>query len=1188
MSYGKAPSQTAPTALGVMLQASTYGMSVPVPYGRVRTPVYAIYGANLRQEGSSGKFGKSGKKGGPPGYAMNVDFLIGCNPIGGVYGVWFNQYGRMGTDTPDVPAGVQDFNLVYQSGVNAGLGVYELTITDPHFAGIVNCVVLHVAIDVTVNDYGSSGPRELVSADSQRMLFNAWFGGPDPTNSWVARQWPYVFLWNPSMGPTIRIPAHEHMGLPVLTGVATVYYSVEDSSNQNGLAHYRLAFEPQLGDGDSGQPILYPMYAGVCSPDIDCGASATLPGIKLEVQGKFPLGPIGDADFVDMIEDTVKSGLVQQSYAAGETYGLLQNGVNCYDYPGIVETKYHAQDPPSANQFTIDHPLSQGDLIVVFASAGGGTFSPSISDTAGNAWTTVYSGQNAEGSHWLGYGCWYTFSKAWAAGNTITAGMDMYTDQIFGLVIKGVDSFDASAIQLDGNPNNLTLTTTAAGGQASLVLAFLQDVIGLEQFASSEVTGWSPVLNQPAGFNATVLKHVPVRQPGSVGLQGVSSWAPDCVTILLAFKQSTPQGVPMALGDIVDLPSLELTRNQCHASSLQGSLSMTSQKSAGDWLKLFYQCANAAPVWSGFKLKSIPWSEVSALGWGVVYYAPTGPGPIADLDVDNGDFVVDGNGPPITVERTAQTDAPNIFTATCYPRLPNYDATTISQPVSGAQLLYGVRKADPITLDCVVDAAVARKILMIAARRASLDRNTYKFTLPTRRQLFEAMDLVTITDRKAGIVRVPVRFRSVEEDDKYNLACEASLFIYGENAPDNLSVTGNQGGGGGFYADPGSVNAPIVFQPVPRLLKNQNQPQVWIVVSGGSASYGGCLVFVSTDGGLSYNEDPIGSIQGNAVTGFTTADWPASNDPDSVNSLAVDLTESNGILESYSTDDENNFTFPFYVAGGGDSVQIYVDGQGIARCGDVFVDGDQVVSRLSAIWVNGDEVAQYGLDSYIPYELGSYSQEELTATSKYTIEAGGGNYIRRAAFGAPFLGEGVDHPSGSRFCMLNPLGAGMLQVNLDPRWIGVELHLKFCAYNIFGANLQPLSEATDYTYTPITHGQSSDYSQDPVLALSQPGGTFTVEMAQVSEQFNSNPANYNARSFTVPDPGSTPTWYYVTIFDPGMVGDTGGGTNLTAFCETSAQRVGVPGYTFIGAIQVTHLGGGGDATVPGGWPQILP
>jgi hypothetical protein len=317
-------------------------------------------------------------------------------------------------------------------------------------------------------------------------------------------------------------------------------------------------------------------------------------------------------------------------------------------------------------------------------------------------------------------------------------------------------------------------------------------------------------------------------------------------------------------------------------------------------------------------------------------------------------------------------------------------------------------------------------------------------------------------------------------------------------------------------------------------------------VSSSSATYGGCYVEVSTDGGNSYNG--IGTISGNGITGVTTSDWPIDTDPDTANSLPLNLSESLGSLSSYLAADRDAFTYPCYIAGG---------------------------------------------NANIPYGLMTYNQAVLTSANNYTLAATGtGNDLRRCVFGAPVGAPGpdVDHPNGSRWAFLGPAGTsayqGVFKIQMDPKWIGTTLYFKFLPFNTF-QNTGTLSSAYSFAPTGIPGTQptpgSNNYSQSPAIALSQPTGT-TISMVQVTETFSGNPVNYNARSFTITNP-SVPTTYYVTIADPKQLGDTGALTNLTATCQTSSALVGAPGNTFIGSIVAVAGGGSGAIPTPGGYPS---
>jgi len=258
--------------------------------------------------------------------------------------------------------------------------------------------------------------------------------------------------------------------------------------------------------------------------------------------------------------------------------------------------------------------------------------------------------------------------------------------------------------------------------------------------------------------------------------------------------------------------------------------------------------------------------------------------------------------------------------------------------------------------------------------------------------------------------------------------------MYGVHSPVPVTVTGNTPYRP-VYGSTGNVNPPIIFEAVPRLGQVGNQEELWIVLSSPSATYGGALVYISTDGGSSYNTTQDWIANGNGTQGYTTADWPASVDPDVTNNLLVDLSESVGVLSDFTAAQEDAFESVCYVAGG---------------------------------------------TSDIPYELMSYATATLTAPYNYTLLATGSMsyHLRRAVFGAPLAGIGVDHPGpnyslsppvGSQFAFLGATAQasppGIVKIPVDPAWIGTTIYLKFPSFSIFKSGMQSLAGLTAYPFT---------------------------------------------------------------------------------------------------------------------------
>lgn len=1164
--FGGGPqSQQQPSAYGSLLQAATYGMAIPNIYGMIKSRLLMIWAGNFRGNGNKGKGGFLGIGGASiKKYTENVDFLLGANPIIGVAQMWDN--------TTLLPLNLerQDFGPFVVRGINT------VTVSDAQFYSVIG-VTADVSYDVTFNDYGNPNGSQHLTGTMEMPLWNSAFNGPDPCNPSAPFHWPFYYRWSPSDGTTIYLEGQDDSGgygltsfagwgLPV--GVIHVYYYQKSAAigRLTPLAYQKMSFESQLGSGTeysnaglSSQQIIYAQYAGIESSNIDMGITGLIDDLRAEVQGQMSTYATGDADYADMIEDIIKSAQVE--WAALNTAippSALNRGLACVNYPGIIQYKF-SNDPVefyySPPQF--DQPNTAGNFLVtlVFYSTAPGP--PTVSDTAGNTWTQLFNVQLRPGGGNIWCAAWYCQAVSYAGRNSVAiAGtVNPYHNVHMIAEIAGVDAIDATSVS-SGSSGEITgqLTTTNVSGLPSVVLALAvsdrlnglgDDAMGWQRKDAG--IGFITANDAPsAAIYQAPVSYAPRTQKFTLGYTDVIN--ADWILGMIAFKCTTPPAYPRMLPDIIDRQTLAVARAGARAAGLYGSLTTDSQQKASDYLKNLFSSMNAWPLWSGFILKSIAMSETSGVGNGAIFTAPTASGPVYDLSTLNGDFLGDDKTPPITVSRKAQVDSQPILQYQIQDRASNYDTEYVSWPDAGSVALYGPRKADPEVHNEIMDPAVALSLLGVQTRRSVLLPNTLKFKLGAKFSLLEATDLVTLTDPQAGINKVPARLTSVEEDKDSNLDCEAEPFVYGCNTPTTEIATGITQNPAPIVTTPASVNAPVIFEPVARLASPVSGVAIWIAVSDSDPNYGGCLVYMSTDGGASYN--PIGQINGNATTGVLVSNWPAAADPDTTNDLLLDLTESLGALDSYQTSDEDNFLYPCYVAGG---------------------------------------------TADIPYELMTYAVATLTSAYHYTLKAtGAGNELRRAVFGAPTVGYGVLHNSGSRFAFIgqgNQNTPGMFALNIDPTFIGTTLHFKFLAFNQFGSGAQDITDPSvvDYTYTPTgipgsqpTPGANS-YTESPFVCLSQPSGT-QIDMAQTTVNFAGNSVNYNARTFAITNP-SVPTIYYVTIADPGQVGDTGALTNLVATCQTSDALVGVPGNTFMGFIQAVPGGGASAIAAPGGWPQ---
>ena len=1028
--------QMRPTALGVVTQSSLYGSAIPAVFGRTRSPLNLIWANNLTKQGGSGKKGKpgGGKKGSGNTYTESVDLLIGTNPIVMPLQMWANQ-------SDSYP-----LNFVSYAAHVATGGSQIISFTDSRFYCILGVTIL-TPYNQTFDDYGSGGPVTYEGI-AETPLWNMATAGPNPTNPSAYRNWPFCFYWLPGSGPSIEVPAltlglFDPFVLDPENIYIKIYYAQLISGKSSPIAQLRMLFEAVLGSGSeySGhedQQILYPPFAGLGSQNLDLGASSAMPDLRLEVLGSYPLYYSGDCDFADIVEDIFRAAQSQTGYGHVPSRTLLQRGLQCYEYPGATQKKacYSAVGnlaPMTGPQF--DLGSNNSSILVVTASANSGWSSPAtISDQAGHTWTPMVPDQRSAQRQ-----LWYALAAGSTprARNQVSLNLDGSNADIQLLEISGLEAgvFDTSAIvQSTGAIGAMTVsasvTTTNDTGKPAYILAWL--------FSNSPLdpTKWRPIgamkpLITPQTNSLQRADYLIVRNPGTYDiayeLSNPVAAGQEYTLLVLVFKATAPAGYAAPIGDILDQDSLDLCRVQDRANGLWGSLSMDSQKTASEWLKDIVASMNAAPVWSGFKLKLIPRSEVSMCGNGATYIAPTAAGPVADLSTENGDFIGDPGVSPITVDIKGVPEVQNVFQLQHPNRASDYVDINESLPDSGSVANYGTRRDSPQTNRTVQESAVALKVLAIMTRRENVLRNTIKFKLSARWGLLESMDLITITDPILGFDHFPVRLNIANEGNDFQIECEAEPFIYGLNSPVEAEITDHVPYSVDKLQVPESVNPPVFIEAIGKLGDSPDQAELWIPVSDSDPVYGGCQVWCSTDGGDSYKL--LGSIAGNAITGYLISEWPYGTDPDTADNLAVDITESNGLLVSQSTQDEDAGTYPCYVQGG---------------------------------------------NSFLPYELMSYAVAEQTDVSKYLLMATGGNYLHRGIKSSPI----ADHPAASRFAFLDPAGTGIFKYALDPSWIGKTLHFKFPAINKYGAGLQDLSDCVDYTYTPTGVWQQGSVPDD--------------------------------------------------------------------------------------------------------------
>lgn len=201
-----------------------------------------------------------------------------------------------------------------------------------------------------------------------------------------------------------------------------------------------------------------------------------------------------------------------------------------------------------------------------------------------------------------------------------------------------------------------------------------------------------------------------------------------------------------------------------------------------------------------------------------------------------------------------------------------------------------------------------------------------------------------------------------------------------------------------------AIAGPYLFNP-PSVLATGGS-SVWGAVAGGP-NWGGCVVWTSIDG---TNYQQIGAIEAPARFGVTTTSFASHADPDTTDSLGVDLRASDGALTTASTADADN---------------------GATLC-------------------------------MVDQELICFSTATLTAASQYTL----GAYTRRGYLNTPVAA----HSAGAPFVRLD---SAIFDFPYFATNVGQTVYVKFQSFNMYGLGEQDLANCIAYPIVPNPVGSTA-------------------------------------------------------------------------------------------------------------------
>jgi lysophospholipase L1-like esterase len=318
--------------------------------------------------------------------------------------------------------------------------------------------------------------------------------------------------------------------------------------------------------------------------------------------------------------------------------------------------------------------------------------------------------------------------------------------------------------------------------------------------------------------------------------------------------------------------------------------------------------------------------------------------------------------------------------------------------------LHGVRQAGTYSHPEIMNQSLAQAIAQLILQKQLYNRNQYTVKLGQEFILLEPMDAVTLESQLANLGVTSVRVvEIVESAEDYSLEITFEDNLSGVlTAPDYATQSADRATSY-TNANPGNINPPIMFEAPEPLVTSATGCEVWIYASGSNKWWGGCNIYISSDGN-SYQY--LGRINQPARQGVLTAYLPSHSTPDNVNTLAVDMSMSSATLVSVSQQDADDY--------------------------------------VSLCWIEGDENGEFI----------SYQNATLTGVSRYNL-----THLNRGAYDSDIS----DHSAGANFVRCDDDVA--FKMPFSEKDIDQTYYVKFVSFNVFGSVEQDISSVSPYIIT---------------------------------------------------------------------------------------------------------------------------
>ena len=463
----------------------------------------------------------------------------------------------------------------------------------------------------------------------------------------------------------------------------------------------------------------------------------------------------------------------------------------------------------------------------------------------------------------------------------------------------------------------------------------------------------------------------------------------------------------------IDVSLSTICRDYWAANSFFGSPLLDSARPAADSIDEWCEAGNVGVYWSDNALKFIPYGDTSMVGNGYFFQPQTAP----VVDLNDLDFLVEGDEDPVQIERTPWQDASNEVHIQFENRINNYESDSVILQDDNAVATYGLRPEGQKDYSFLKTIPAANFAASVRLKRLVNIRKTYTTKVSGIRYSFlEPMDMVTMTDLNLGLSLTPGRIIEISEDEKrvYTIKCEefpwgtatATIFPKQPVLPPPPPPS---------MAQPGNTRVIELFEPpasVASVVANSLY-QIWMALTGGP-NWGGCIVMFSADGN-SYEQ--IGKVVGTSRGGALTASLPYHADPDNADTLSVSTS------------------------------------------GQLFNISAAQLAAFATLSKVGQE--------YVAFENAAFTGA-AGLISDYNLTT-----LRRGVFSTPILA----HLIGEPFIRID---SQLFQYSYNPTLVGTAVYFKFLSWNLLGQMQQTLDDVNPVIFLIGGQNVSQNMALQPV------------------------------------------------------------------------------------------------------------